>query len=271
MTKDGQRGIEMEFSTKLAAACALVFSLAAPAAATAQDSANFFKVGTASVTYGPYVRFGLGVANTRPSDEHWLPPGQSDPRIDFNLSNDTSGFGEIAFGYDWMNGFRGDVSVLTTGSATTTGPHTTSGEHADITSASVSTSAVMGNLYYSPFEQMGVNSRLHPFVVAGLGYANNKVSDWTRTNTAKQPENRTFSGDTHGDFAYSLGIGMAYQLTAPGKHPAILEMSYRYYSFGTAKGGSTPLTSGESPVAPLTFENDAHVLSISLRIPLQRL
>ncbi|OOY21056.1 hypothetical protein BMI86_00210 [Thioclava sp. DLFJ5-1] len=262
----------MVFSIKRAAACALVFSLAVPAVAAAQDSASFFKVGTASVTYGPYVRFGLGAANTRPSDEHWLPPGYpSDPRIDFNLSNDTTGFGEIAFGYDWMNGFRGDVSFLTTGAAHTTGPHTTSGDHADITAASVSTTAVMGNLYYSPFEQMGVNSRLHPFVVAGLGYANNKVSDWTRTNPASDTENRTFSGDTHGDFAYSLGIGMAYQLTPPGKHPAILEMSYRYYSFGTAKGGSTPVTGGDEPVAPLSFENDAHVLSISLRIPLQRL
>lgn len=251
---------------------ALAATAAIPCMATAQGSDGFLGLGRASVTYGPYVRAELGGAYGSPSGGYWLPPGYPvDPRVNFDLSGKTSGFGSLNVGYDWMNGFRADVGLLATGTSSITGPHVTAGPHADITSASVSTTAVMANLFYSPLEQQGINARLQPFLTAGMGIANNSVSDWTRTNTAVSPVNRTFSGATHTDLALAVGLGVSYQLTAPGVRPIILELAYRYYSFGSAEGGATPQKGASVPMQPLSFRNNMGVVSLSLRIPLNRL
>lgn len=243
-----------------------------PAGVAAQGSNALLGLGQASVTYGPYVRAELGGARLDPSGGYWLPPGYPvDPRVDFDLSGDTIGLGGIAFGYDWMNGFRADVGLIATGKSSVTGPHVTPGAHADITAASVSTTAVMANLFYSPLEQRGVNARLQPFLVAGVGIANNKVGDWTRTNTATTPVNRTFSGASNTDLALSIGFGVSYQLTEPGKRPIVLELAYRYNDFGSAHGGTVPLTGASRPVEPLSFDNRSGTVSLSLRIPLHRL
>ncbi len=238
----------------------------------AKTPADALSFGTASVTYGPYLRAEAGLAFPNFADGHWLPTGYPiDPRVDFDLSGKRSGFAAIAVGYDWMNGFRGDIALLNVGRSDVTGPHTTLGPHADITSASVDTTAIMANLFYSPLEQLGRNSRLQPFFVVGIGLANNRVGDWTRTNTATTPVTRTYSGATHSDLALSLGVGMSYQLTPPGKYPVILELAYRYYRFGTAKGGSTADKGLSVPVEPLTFRNNAGIVSVGLRIPLNHL
>ncbi|MDE3121204.1 MAG: outer membrane beta-barrel protein [Paracoccaceae bacterium] len=262
----------MKSSALVPVALALAVAAGSPCVARAQGSDGLLGLGRASVTYGPYVRGELGGAFFSPSDAYWLPPGYpSDPRIDFNLSGKTAGFGSLNVGYDWMNGFRADVGLLATGSSSVTGPHTTAGLHADITSASVSTTAVMASVFYSPLEQQGINARLQPFLVAGVGLANNSVSDWTRTNTAVTPVNRTFSGATHTYLALSVGVGVSYQLTAPGVRPMMLELAYRYYSFGSAEGGFTPQQGASLPKQPLTFRNNMGVVSLSLRIPLNRL
>lgn len=238
----------------------------------AQDSAGLLKVGVASVTYGPYVRAELGASAPNFSDGHWLPPGYPiDPRIDFDLSGKSTGFAGLAVGYDWMNGFRGDISLLRVGRSDVTGPHTTPGAHTDITAGSVATTAVMGNLFFSPFERVGVNSKLQPFLVAGVGLANNEVGDWTRTNSATTPVVRTFTGHASTSAALSLGLGVSYQLTPAGAPPIMLEVAYRYYHFGTARGGYTADKGASVPTEPLTFRNNAGVVSFSIRIPLQRL
>lgn len=248
------------------------FCMMAAGPGLAQDSAGLLKLGVASVTYGPYVRAELGASSPSFSDGHWLPPGYpTDPRVDFDLGGKRTGFAGLAVGYDWMNGFRGDISLLQVGRSDVTGPHTTAGTHADITAGSVATTALMGNVFFSPFERMGVNSRLQPFVVAGIGLANNEVGPWTRTNTATSPVNRTFSGHTSTSAALSLGVGVSYQITAAGAPPIMLELAYRYYHFGTAKGGYTADVGSSVPTEPLTFHNNAGVISFSLRIPLQRL
>lgn len=258
--------------SKTAGALMLALGAVMPVAATAQSSLDgLFTPGKAGVAQGPYLRFELGTVSTTHSDGHWLPPGYpTDPRIDFDLRGGKAGLGGLALGYDWKNGFRVDVGLIATGNTNATGPHTTPGAHADITSATVSTTAVMGNLYYAPLEKMGRHSRVQPFLVAGLGYAENAVSDWTRTNAASTTVTRTFSGATTGSLAWSLGIGMSIRMTPPGKWPALLELAYRHYGFGTAKGGAAPLTGTSTPVEPLTFRNEADVFSISVRVPLDR-
>ena len=239
--------------------------------AIAQGPDSMLGLGSASVTFGPYVRGEFGAARMSPSGGYWLPPGfPVDPRVDFDLSGHSTGFGGIGIGYDWMNGFRADIGVLATGSISVTGPHTTPGAHADITAGSVSTTAAMANVFYAPLEQQGVNSRVQPFLTAGIGLASNDMGAWTRTNTATTPVVRTFSGATHTDVAFSLGFGVAYQMTAPGTRPVILEFAYHYYDFGSAEGGSVADKGASTPVQPLTFRNRSSVVSLSVRIPLKQ-
>ena len=229
----------------------------------------------ASVTYGPYVRFELGRGHMSYDDEHWLPPGYpGDPKVTFDLEGGNASLGAIAIGYDWMNGFRGDISLFAAPKMSIAGNWSgpLPGPHADITGGSVQSTGLMVNLFYSPLEQRGVNSRIQPFLVAGLGLSRNAVGDWTRTNPSAPSAVRTFEGDTSVSPAFSLGFGVSVQLTPPGSRPVMLEASYRYYNFGDASGGATPLAgNGSSPVRPLSFTPTDRVISISIRIPLKRL
>ncbi|WP_026758760.1 outer membrane protein [Sediminimonas qiaohouensis] len=196
--------------------------------------------------------------------------------MNFDLSAKKTGFGALAVGYDWQNGFRGDVSLSVSGSANVAGPCSSASngspcdDHADITDASISTAAVMGNVFYSPLEQAGNDSRFQPFLVAGLGLARNKVGEWTRFNANATTQTRTYQGNSSVDLAWSVGAGAAYQLTRPGEWPVMLEASWRYYDYGTAEGGAQPIGTGSQPTKPLTFDNTAHVIAIGIRVPLQR-
>lgn len=251
--------------------------------AVAQEEQNLFGQRVASVTYGPYARVELGQAGLSLDDAYWLPPGEDDPRIDFDATplSDPVGFGAIALGYDWQNGVRADVSLFATGSSDVAAPCSSASDatpcatHSDITDASIKTTGLMGNVFYTPFEARGSNSTFQPFVVAGLGVANNKVGEWTRT---KNPDNptletdtvRTFEGDNTTNLAWSLGIGASLQVTRPGKWPVLVEFTLRHYDFGKASGGINPVTSGHEPIQPFTFDNTAQVLTLGVRIPLKR-
>jgi hypothetical protein len=96
---------------------ASVFGLvsAFPIAGAAQSTESLFGKQTLSVTYGPYARIELGAASPSLGDGSWLPPGSSDPQITFDVMPDKTrtAFGAIALGYDWQNGFRGDVVLRT--------------------------------------------------------------------------------------------------------------------------------------------------------------
>ncbi|MGB8622840.1 MAG: hypothetical protein WCD16_08470 [Paracoccaceae bacterium] len=268
----------------LAFAAALGF-LAMGQQAVAQQDSGLFGKRVASVTYGRYVRLEFGVASPSPDNGFWRPPGYpADPKINFDLNGGDTGFGAVAMGFDWMNGFRGDISLTMTGNSDISGPCSSASDgspcdtggsdnHADISDASVRTTAVMGNLFYSPLEQQGSNSVFQPFLVAGLGIANNHVGRWTRENDSLGAGGvtRTFKGASNTDLAWSLGLGASWQVTRPGKWPVIVEASWRYYDFGMAEGGATPVGgSGGTPVQPLTFDHRDQVFSIGVRVPLQR-
>ncbi|MCV2880103.1 hypothetical protein OE699_14730 [Sedimentimonas flavescens] len=254
-----------------------------PGRAMAQDAispTSFPSFGVASVTYGPYLRIEGGYASRSLHDAYWLPPGYpgKDPRVNFDLDDDKGAIWGVAAGYDWLNGFRADVELLgrsgmdLNGVWASPGP----GPHADITGGTVRTTALMANLYYAPLEQRGSHSRFQPFLFSGLGLANNKVSTWTRTNPdaegGEERTDRSFEGDSNLTIAAAIGFGASIQLTKPGQHPVILEAAYKYYYFGTAHGGATPLPgSGTSePYKPLTFKPNDQVVTLSLRIPLKR-
>jgi len=272
----------MNYIIALGAAAALAAAVL-PFEAPAQDNGTAFGQRVASVTFGPYARVEYGSSAPSLGSAYWLPPGDSDPQVNFDatLLDDRTGFGSVAFGYDWQNGLRAELAIFGTGTADLTAPcssvsnGTPCSEHSDITSASVSTSGFFGNVYYAPFEARGSNSIFQPFVVAGIGIARNEVGEWTRT---KNPDNptfpdntvRTYSGATNSELAWSVGVGAALQVTRPGQWPVIVEAAWRYYDFGTASGGAQPIGTGSSPREPFSFDIDTQVISIGVRVPLQR-
>lgn len=257
---------------------ALIAAQLAATPAAPQDGESLFGVQSASVTYGPYVRFDLGGAMPDPSGAFWDPPGARDPRISFDASADNAAFGALGLGFDWQNGIRADVSLFATGTSDVTAPCASASDgspcstHASITDASVSTRGLMASVYYAPLEARGSNAPFQPFVVAGIGVARNEVGDWTRENPTSGRPTRTFEGNTSSDLAWSLGIGASYQVTRPGRWPVIVEAAWRYYDFGEASGGSTPFPGmgGGEPREPFSFDNKTQVVSFGVRVPLQR-
>ncbi len=257
--------------------------LAGAGAAAAQDSLIFGQ-DVASVTYGPYFRAELGYGFNDAANGYWDPPNPLDPRIFFDLGADDSAMGAVAIGFDWQNGWRADLSLsrlvtadvsgpciaASDGSACDTSP--TLDNHTDIGSASMSSTALMANVFYAPREAAGSNSRFQPFVVGGIGVSRNSVGEWVRENSSGGDSGRltrTFEGDTSTEIAWSLGFGAAWQVTRPGQRPVIVEASWRYYDFGSASGGATPLPGEGSgvPRQPLTFDARSSVVSIGVRIP----
>lgn len=272
-------------STGAVALASVLVVSAATCKASAQETQSLFGIESASVTYGPYVRLEFGGAMPLPSDAYWLPPGEDDPRIDFDSSGSDLGFGTVAFGFDWQTGIRADVSFFGMGTSDIIAPclgasdGSDCSDHAGIKEASVSTRGAMANVFYAPFEARGSNSVFQPFIVAGLGIARNEVGEWTRENLSPPPpdkpdrrELRTFEGDISSGLAWSIGVGASLQVTRPGKWPVMIEVAWRYYDFGSASGGATPLpdNGNSKPRQPFTFDNEAHVITLGVRVPLQR-
>lgn len=239
--------------------------------------ATLFGKTSASVTYGPYLRFEIGRSGVDLSDPNWLPPGPSDPRVFFDFADQDSTVFGVAAGFDWMNGFRADVGLVSAGEVDATGPWNFTvpadpGPHADITAATVRTTALIGSVFYSPLEQRGVNSRVQPYLVGGLGFARNEMSDWTRTNAASPNPVRTFAGDTSVDLAWSLGAGVSMQVTRAGQYPVLVDLSLRYYDFGAVEGGTTPISGGGGsvPLEALQINRADTVVTLGVRVPLKR-
>jgi opacity protein-like surface antigen len=260
-----------------AAILASAVGFVAGTTASAQDNQSVFGIRSASVTYGPYAKFELGGARRADAEGFWHPPGPGDPDVYFDLTDQNAGFGSVAIGYDWMNGFRGDVSLSLFGASDVSADWTrtvpvTPGPHAHI-ETSTKSSVFMVTGYYSPLEHQGKNVVVQPFLSAGIGVASNTMDDWVRTNPAAAQPVRRFEGDTSTQFAWSLGVGVAYEIKrARGKTPILLEFGYKYFDLGTVSGGDTPLPgSGSSkPIEPFQFDNRQHVLSVGIRIPLTK-
>jgi opacity protein-like surface antigen len=259
-------------ATRLAAVAASTLTLAGPLAA--QDGESLFGVTSAGVTYGPYVRAEIGVGRSDWGDAYWLPAGESDPKVFFDLGNNNSATGGVAFGFDRMDGFRFDVSLNASADRDATGPWSSTspsspGPHADITGAEIRSTVLMANAYFSPLEYMGRDEVVQPFVTAGLGVAWNRMSTWTRFREgASQPE-RSYEGDTTTDFAWTVGAGVAWSAARWQNRPVLVDVTYRYSDLGEAKGSTTPIGTGDVPREPLTVENRDHSITIGLRIPLQ--
>lgn len=254
---------------------ATVFLVLGPVTVAAQADPSLFDIESAGITYGPYVRLEIGYGTSDIGDAFWSPPGTSDPQVFFDLSADKTPYGSLSFGFDWMNGFRSDLSVASFGTKSVSGSWSytsppTPGPHADV-ATEVETLSMMVNLYYSPLEQMGRNQRFQPYVTAGVGVAQNTMGSWTRTNSSSSRPTRTFEGDAKTSEAWTVGVGASWQVFDYQTRPVMLDASVRYFDLGEAKGSGTPLMgSGSSqPREPVQFKVKSTVFSIGVRVPLQ--
>jgi opacity protein-like surface antigen len=266
--------VRKHFATAVLASGAV---LAAGSAAKAQDNRSVFGKTSASVTYGPYAKFELGGSRQANDEGFWHPPGPADPDVFFDLSNENTGYGSAAIGFDWMNGFRGDLSISVFGDSDVSADWSRTvpfkpGPHASVETSTKSTAFLMTG-HYSPLEHQGKNVLVQPFLSAGIGFSRNTMSDWVRSNPASMRPVREFEGDTSTEFAWSVGFGVAYELKRErGKRPILVEAGYKYFDLGTVTGGATALpgNGSSSPIEPFQFDNQQHVLSIGIRIPLQK-
>jgi len=245
--------------------------------ARAQSGESLFGVESLGLTYGPYIRAELGYDLSLVGNGFWDPPGADDPRVFFGLDGSNAGYGSVAAGFDWMNGTRADVSLSyftaneIAGDWSRTEPPTL-GPHASM-SAQVSTIALMGNVFYSPFESSGRQSAFNPYLTAGLGIAINDMADWTRINEDNLARpTRQFEGATKADIAWSVGIGTSWRTEALGSREVLIDAGVRYFDLGQAVGGATPLPGeGErGPRTPLTIDMESVVFSVGVRVPLSR-
>ena len=274
---DADNKIAMRAASTACAALLLaaILSVSAMAPCLAQAGESLFGVESpGGVTFGPYVRAGLGVEYSMVDDGSWESPGASDPLVLFDLDSDNAAFGSVGVGFDWMNGYRGDISLSYFGERDVAGPWSatippTTGPHASV-ATSVSSLALMGHFHYAPWEQQRKNSRFNPYVSAGLGFARNEMSTWTRTNPASARPVRSFEGNTETDLAWSVGVGASWQIQRPGQRVMLLDAGVQYFDLGNAQGSGQPLPgSGSStPRQPLTIGMETTVLSVGIRIPL---
>lgn len=213
---------------------------------------------------------------------YWHSPGTADPRITYDVNADAAFAGFISVGKTLKDGVRADVSLGVIGSQDVqanwvsppvgTGP-TDPNDHANI-ATSVSAITGMFNVSVEPLALSGNNSRFQPFLTAGIGAANVKMNDWTRTNlaTINPPTRpvRTFVGDDSTNFAWSIGAGVSVDMAETLNRPAYLDLSYRYMDLGNVTGGFTPLPGNGSstPIEPFNFDYTVHVVSVGLRFPL---
>jgi opacity protein-like surface antigen len=221
-----------------------------------------------------YFKFQLGLTAPEASDAYWLPKGfPNDPQVNFDIDDlGTTGFGSLAVGHAYANGLRADVEFLFTGRGDATGACSSASNgsscfvHSDITDAEVRSKAIMANVTY----EFAMSGALKPFVTAGVGYAQNTLSDWTRTANPGNPTTRpvrTFEGSTENSFAWTLGVGASYEVTS-AKQPLFIDVSYRYFDLGSVEGGRAPTSdNGASPDKGLSFDMASHALTVGLRIP----
>jgi opacity protein-like surface antigen len=224
-----------------------------------------------SATSDPYLRIELGAAQPDAGDANWLPPGPNDPRVFFDLDLDSSAMAGLALGTSFGEGWRGEAAFNVFDSSDFSGNWSYTvpadpGPHASM-EGTVRSVAFFANGYYD----VPVEGDFTPFVTAGLGYARNTMSDWTRINPSADRATRTFGSASDNGFAWNVGAGVAWDVdSVMGSGPVKLEVAWRYYDLGSVNGSAIPLdgSGSSSPREPLNFDLTNQVFSLGLRFPL---
>jgi len=222
---------------------------------------------------GWYLRGEAGVVVLGSDTGYWHGPGAGDPRITFDLDYPLGPTAAAAFGYDWANGLRADVSFVLDANMSVTAKFrsasdgTTTG-HTQTITTNVSAQALMANLFIEPLRMSGNDSPIQPFITGGLGIAHTQMGEWTRYNpSALLPGDvyRTFSGADAFGVAWTIGAGASIK---PGDGPAVFDVTYRLSGYGNVSGGTTPTDNGNAPLEPFNFNLVTHTVTVGLRVPL---
>ena len=228
---------------------------------------------------GWYVRGDIGGQMLAQDRGYWWGPGgpPSDPRITFSLDRPMGVTGDVGIGYDWMNGFRSDLTFTLNGSMDVTASFLSASDgspstgHVQSITTSVSSQVMLANLYFEPLKATGNDNPIQPFLTGGIGAANVSMGEWTRYNPSDSRVYRTFEGASQLNLAWSVGAGVSFALSdVIGGHPAMLDVTHRFSNLGNVAGSSTPLPGNGNgdPYEPLNFDYTAHAVTLGLRIPI---
>ena len=144
-------------------------------------------------------------------------------------------------GASFGEGWRGEAAVNVFDSSDFSGNWSYTvpadpGPHASM-EGTVRSVAFFANGYYD----VPVEGDFTPFVTAGLGYARNTMSDWTRINPDADRATRTFGSAYDNGFAWNVGAGVAWDVdSVMGSGPVKLEVAWRYYDLGSVNGSADP-------------------------------
>jgi opacity protein-like surface antigen len=288
----------MDSLKKIAVAGAVLFGVSATASAADLPPPPMLEPAApmaASIGSGWYLRgdIGVGITKEKPGVEFTsnggptpaLPPGASFVLDDFRLGNTTL-FG-AGVGYQFNNWLRADVTAELRTSASVQGRDTflfpTGGgsqfgqRQTNNYAGSLSTQVYMANAYadLGTFCPLGC---ITPFVGAGIGVANHKLSQIT-DSSVQGPYNiaspSLYSGQTFGfntyfaeksrtNLAWALMAGVGVDVTKNIK----LELGYRYMNMGKAETGYAELSgqAGNAPGLQMKIKDiDSHDFRLGMR------
>lgn len=104
-----------------------------------------------------------------------------------------------------------------------------------------------------------------PFVGGGIGHVNHNISGMETSSLIVQPwsgvSGGTIRNKSHGDFAWALHAGVAYDITPNVK----MELAYRYLNLGEARTGVVDCFCGQTKPGFKIKDIEAHELKIGVR------
>ncbi|WP_417688134.1 outer membrane protein [Roseibium sp.] len=222
-----------------------------------------------------YVRGEAGAAFLGENRGYWRGPGAGAERVTFSLNDNTSFTGMVGIGSEVIPGVRGDLSLGYLSEMQVQGRRIApSGIHADHQKGDVSSWQVMANIFVEPLTLAGQDFPINPFITGGLGVSFNKMGEWTRRRddlaTSDPDYERSFTGATSTEFAWSIGGGVTAELNEifGFSQPVYLDLTYRYMDLGKVKGGYRQTDgNGPSPRESFNFDLVNHVATVGVRIP----
>jgi opacity protein-like surface antigen len=186
-----------------------------------------------------------------------------------NLATDTGLLAGARLGYQFNPLFRADVSFHYMGwnvsglygcaSGTQNSCQQGPGNNSLNASRSGHSFVEMVNGYidFNPF--LGPHfSRLHPYVTAGVGAAQNHLD----ANCVSCDYGTSNGANTHNSFAWDVGVGTRIDLFQDLK----FDVAYRYYDLGKFVGGYNGLT-GSSQTGGDSFRGSVHTVTGGLVLP----
>jgi len=234
--------------------------LMAPPPAPMMDSAS-----------GLYLRGDVGVGHMGESSVTSIitTPGYvvQNPRFD-RKSFDSNAFASVGIGYQFNSFMRADVTgeirTNTRYNATQSyddifGPQGCFNARCDnVYSASIRSSVFMANGYFD----LGTWRGLTPYVGAGIGMANHKVSGLTDQAQAPTSGYGSAADKSKTSLAWSLMAGVGFEVTRNLK----MEVGYRYLNMGNVSSGQIIChVAGACPNEVQKYKLDSHDVKVGFR------